>query len=108
MARPAKAISTTNVRATTTAVWPDWRLRRRSERNWWFISVLRLHHAYRFDVEVGDEIRDDRDPGLESVLHLDSNLANLARGSTWRTTAGAKAGGVRRPAGTDRRPDIDV
>src|ERR1700724_683496 len=73
-----------------------------------FTSLLRLRHADRFDVEVRDEIRDDRDPGLESVLHLDGTLANLAGGSTWGTAAGAKPGGVRRPAGTDRRPDIDV
>src|SRR5690349_23984906 len=34
IARPAKAISTTNVSATMTAVWPAWRLCRTSERIW--------------------------------------------------------------------------
>src|SRR6202022_5137256 len=77
MARPAKAISTTKTSATTTAVCPACRRCRKLRRYAWFISVLRLADADRLDVEVRDEVGDDRNPRLESVLHLDRNLASL-------------------------------
>src|ERR1700736_3032082 len=91
-----------------TAVWPAWRRRRKSERIWWFISVLRLDNADRLDHEVRDEIRNDRDPWFESVLDLDGNVADLVGRGPRPAAARAHTGGVRRLSGADRGPDVDV